>query len=446
MKKYVIRGGKTLSGNVKISGAKNSALKLMAASILANSKVTLQNVPDIEDVNTMAEVLKTLNAKVVFEPHKNRLEVDPSSIDSFEAPYELVRKMRASVLVAGPLLSKFGRVKIAIPGGCNIGARQIDLHLKGFENLGAENYVEHGYINCAVKGGKMISKSNVNSKRTINNGGKLKGRGKLKGNIINLDFPSRGATENLMMAACTAEGKTVITNAARERETVDLADFLISMGAQIDGAGTDCIEINGVKTLKGTDYRIMPDSIEAGTFIIAASLCGSEVAIEDAIWKNIEIFCLKLKEIGIDIESRGNNVVIVKKPAKILNPVYISTLPYPGFPTDLQPIIAVLLSVIPGTSIITENVFENRFMYVDELNRMGANIKIDGHHAVIKGVKNLSGAPVKAFDLRAGAAMVLAGLAADGMTEISDIHHIQRGYENFETKLANLGADISLVT
>lgn len=440
MKKFIIRGSKTLSGNVKISGAKNSALKLMAASILANSKVTLQNVPDIEDVNTMAEVLKTLNAKVVFEPQKNRLEIDPSSINSLEAPYELVRKMRASVLVAGPLLSKFGSVKIAIPGGCNIGARQIDLHLKGFENLGAENYVEHGYINCAVRGDKMPSKAILNSAGVINSGGKL------KGSIINLDFPSRGATENLMMAACMADGKTVINNAARETETVDLANFLISMGAQIDGAGTDCIEINGVKTLKGTEYRIMPDSIEAGTFIIAASLCGSEVVIEDAIWKNIEIFCLKLKEVGIDIESRGDNTIVVRRLANTLNPVYIRTLPYPGFPTDLQPIIAVLLSVIPGTSIITENVFENRFMYVDELNRMGANIKIDGHHAVIKGVKNLSGAPVKAFDLRAGAAMVLAGLAADGITEVSGIHHIQRGYENFESKLVGLGADISLVT
>jgi UDP-N-acetylglucosamine 1-carboxyvinyltransferase len=440
MKKYIIRGNKTLSGQVRISGAKNSALKLMAASILANSKVTLQNVPDIEDVNTMAEVLKTLNAKVVFEPQKNRLEIDPSSINSFEAPYELVRKMRASVLVAGPLLSKFGRVKIAIPGGCNIGARQIDLHLKGFENLGAENYVEHGYINCAVRGDKIASKAILNSAGVSNSGGKL------KGTIIKLDFPSRGATENLMMAACMAEGKTVINNAARETETVDLANFLISMGAQIDGAGTDCIEINGVKALKGTEYRIMPDSIEAGTFIIAASLCGSKVVIEDAIWKNIEIFCLKLKEVGIDIENRGDNTIVVRRLANSLNPVYISTLPYPGFPTDLQPIIAVLLSVIPGTSIITENVFENRFMYVDELNRMGANIKIDGPHAVIKGVKNLSGAPVKAFDLRAGAAMVLAGLAADGITEISDIHHIQRGYENFESKLAGLGADISLVT
>lgn len=440
MKKYIIRGGKTLTGKVKISGAKNSALKLMAASILANSKVTLQNVPDIEDVNTMAEVLKTLNAKVAFEPQNNSLVIDPLPINSFEAPYELVRKMRASVLVAGPLLSKFGRVKIAIPGGCNIGARQIDLHLKGFESLGAENFVEHGYINCAVRNGKMDSTEILNSAGPINNSRRLKGA------VINLDFPSRGATENLMMAACLAEGKTIINNAARETETADLANFLISMGAQINGAGTDCIEINGVKILKGTEYRIMPDSIETGTFIIAASLCGGEVLIEDAIWKNIEIFCLKLKEIGIDLECRNDNTIVVKRPAYTLNPVYISTLPYPGFPTDLQPIIAVLLSVIPGISIITENVFENRFMYVDELNRMGANIKIDGHHAVIRGVKNLSGAPVKAFDLRAGAAMVLAGLVADGITEVSDIYHIQRGYENFESKLAGLGAEISLVT
>jgi len=440
MKKYIIKGGRTLSGKVKISGAKNSALKLMAASILANSKVTLRNVPDIEDVNTMAEVLKTLNAKVIFEPQKSRLEIDPSSINNLEAPYELVRKMRASVLVAGPLLSKFGRVKIAIPGGCNIGARQIDLHLKGFENLGAENYVEHGYINCIAAGDKAASKAILNSTDAISSGRKL------KGTIINLDFPSRGATENLMMAACMAKGKTVISNAARETEILDLANFLVSMGAQIDGAGTDRIEINGVKTLKGTEYRIMPDSIEAGTFIIAASLCGSKVVIEDAIWKNIEIFCLKLKEIGIDIESRGNNTIIVRRHDNVLNPVCISTLPYPGFPTDLQPIIAVLLTIIPGTSIITENVFENRFMYVDELNRMGANIKIDGHHAVIKGVKNLSGAPVKAFDLRAGMAIVLAGLVAEGMTEVSDINHIQRGYENLETKLTGLGADISLVT
>jgi UDP-N-acetylglucosamine 1-carboxyvinyltransferase len=424
MSKFIINGGKKLSGKVKISGAKNSALKLIAASILADGKVTLKNIPKIKDVNTMAEVLRTLNAKVTINTEKNTLEIDPRGINIFEAPYELVRKMRASVLVAGPLLSKFGKVKIAIPGGCNIGARQIDLHLKGFEDLGAENFIEHGYINCSV------SRKNTG--------------GKLKGSTINLDFPSRGATENLIMAACMAEGKTVINNAAREPEIVDLANFLISMGAKIEGAGTDCIIIYGVKELNGTEYEIMSDSIETGTFLTAASLCGDMVEVENAVWKNIEIFCLKLKEIGINIESKGSTI-IVSKSDKELNPVYVSTLPYPGYPTDLQPIIAVLLSIVPGISIITENVFENRFMYVEELNRMGANIKVDGHHAVIKGVKKLSGAPVKAFDLRAGAAMVLAGLVAEGTTEVSDVFHILRGYENFEQKLAGIGADIKLV-
>ena len=429
MPRYVINGGKTLTGRIKISGAKNSALKIIAAAILTDSRVTLRNIPDIEDVNTMVEVLKTLNARLDFDKSKNILEIDPSGINSYEAPYELVRKMRASILVAGPLLTKFGRVKVAIPGGCNIGARQIDIHLKGFEELGAKNYIEHGYINCSA------DFKNI----------KTAGKANLKGAAIRLDFPSRGATENLMMAAVLAQGRTVINNAACEKEIVDLANFLISMGAEIKGAGTDSLTINGVRKLGSTDYTIMPDSIEAGTFIAAAALCGKKVEIQDAIWKNIEIFCLKIKETGIDISSANDNTVIVSRPKKVLKPVNISTLPYPGFPTDLQPVIAVLLSIVPGVSIITENVFENRFMYVEELNRMGANIKIDGHHAVINGVKILSGAPVKAFDLRAGAAMVLAGLAAEGTTEVYDIQHIQRGYENFESKLKGLGAGITQV-
>jgi len=429
MPRYVINGGKTLTGRVKISGAKNSALKIIAAAILDDSRVTLRNIPDIEDVNTMVEVLKTLNARLDFDKSKNILEIDPSGINSYEAPYELVRKMRASILVAGPLLTKFGRVKVAIPGGCNIGARQIDIHLKGFEELGAKNYIEHGYINCSA------DFKNI----------KTAGKANLKGAAIRLDFPSRGATENLMMAAVLAQGRTVINNAACEKEIVDLANFLISMGAEIKGAGTDSLTINGVRKLGSTDYTIMPDSIEAGTFIAAAALCGKKVEIQDAIWKNIEIFCLKIKETGIDISSANDNTVIVSRPKKVFKPVNISTLPYPGFPTDLQPVIAVLLSIVPGVSIITENVFENRFMYVEELNRMGANIKIDGHHAVINGVKILSGAPVKAFDLRAGAAMVLAGLAAEGTTEVYDLQHIQRGYENFESKLKGLGAGITQV-
>ncbi len=417
MSKFVINGGKILSGEVNISGAKNSALKLIAASILADKKITLSNVPIIEDVNTMVKVLRILGAKVSLDEKNGKILIDPSSIDSFEAPYELVRKMRASILVAGPLLSKFGSVKVAIPGGCNIGSRQIDLHLKGFEFMGTKNSLEHGYVHA-----KATAK-------------------KLKGAVIDLDFPSRGATENIMMAACLAKGKTVINNAAREPEIADLSNFLVSMGADIQGAGTDCIIINGVKKLSGTNYKIMPDSIEAGTFITAAALCGKEVKVNGAVSKNLDLFLLKLKEIGINIDIIDNNTIIIKENGAF-NPVHISTLPYPGFPTDLQPIIAVLLSIISGVSIITENVFENRFMYVDELNRMGANIKIDGHHAIITGVGKLSGAPVSACDLRAGAAMVLAGLAAEGITEVLGIHHIQRGYENFDKKLSLLGADI----
>ncbi len=422
MGKFVINGGRTLSGKVKIGGAKNSALKLIAASILSDGKITLRNVPGIEDVNIMIEVLKTLGAGVDADPENKIIEINPENINNYEAPYELVRKMRASILVAGPLLSKFGSVKVAIPGGDNIGSRQIDLHLKGFEDMGAKYSIEHGYINCRVNSNKAGAR--------------------LYGAMVNLDFPSRGATENIMMAGCLADGQTVINNVAREPEIVDLANFLNSMGADVQRAGTDCIVINGVKNLKGTDYEVMPDSIEAGTFITAAGLCGSGVEIENARWRSLETFYFKLKEIGVNISIIDENNIKVDSPQKAYKPINVSTLPYPGFPTDLQPIITVLLSIVPGVSIVTENVFENRFMYVDELNRMGANIKIDGHHAVIKGVGKLSGAPVRSFDVRAGAAMVLAGLTAEGFTEVSDIYHIQRGYEDFEKKLFSLGADI----
>ncbi len=426
MEKFVINGGKTLSGKIRVSGAKNSALKLIAASILADGKTTLRNIPVIEDVNIMIEMLKTLGAGIDIDRENRVIEISPESIDSHEAPYELVRKMRASILVAGPLLSKYGRVKVAIPGGCNIGSRHIDLHLKGFEQLGAIYSVEHGYVNC----------------QTANN--KEGGSGRLKGNTINLEFPSRGATENLIMASVLAEGETVIRNAAREPEIVDLACFLNSMGAEINGAGTGCITIRGVKSLSGTDYEVMPDSIEAGTFITAAALCGVNLEIENARWKNLEIFYNKLKDIGVNISIVDENNIRVEKPVAEYRPTNIRTLPYPGFPTDLQPIITVLLSIVPGVSVVTENVFENRFMYVDELNRMGANIKIDGHHAVVNGVGKLSGAPVRSFDLRAGAAMVLAGLVAEGYTEVSDIHHIKRGYEDLEIKLQSVGADINI--
>ncbi|MEA2015986.1 MAG: UDP-N-acetylglucosamine 1-carboxyvinyltransferase [Actinomycetota bacterium] len=424
MEKFVIGGGKALSGKIKVSGAKNSALKLIAASILADSRIILRNVPAIEDVNIMLEMLKTLGAGVDVDREKKVIEINPESIESNEAPYDLVRKMRASILVAGPLLSKYGNVKVAIPGGCNIGSRHIDLHVKGFEKLGAVYSVEHGYVNC-----RTDSRS---------------AGGRLSGAEINLEFPSRGATENIMMASALAEGQTVIRNAAREPEIIDLACYLNSMGAEIEGAGTGCVRINGVKSLKGTDYEVMPDSIEAGTFITAGALCGDGIEIENARLKNLKIFYDKLKAIGVNISAIDENNIKVEKPLDKYRPTNISTLPYPGFPTDLQPIITVLLSIVPGVSVLTENVFENRFMYVDELNRMGTNIKIDGHRALIKGVGKLSGAPVRSFDLRAGAAMVLAGLAAEGYTEVSDIYHIKRGYEDIEAKLRSVGADIRI--
>ncbi len=419
MAKFVINGGKKLTGRVKVSGAKNSALKLMAASILATGKTVLENVPQIEDVQTMAQVLRTLGARVELDQEKGAVEIETGGIRSFEAPYQLVRKMRASILVAGPLLSRFGKVKVAVPGGCNIGSRQIDLHLKGFEVMGTESFLEHGYVHARIKNGI----------------------GKLSGALIDLDFPSRGATENIMMAACLAKGKTVINNAAKEPEIVDLANFLISMGADIEGAGRDCINIKGTGTLKGASYRVMADSIEAGTFITAGAIWGRDVTVEGALAHNMEIFLTKLKEIGIDIEVSKDKVRVSRGEGPFRS-VHVSTLPYPGFPTDLQPIMAVLLATIPGISIITENVFENRFMYVDELNRMGANIKIDGHHAIIRGVESFSGAPVTACDLRAGAALVLAGLKAEGLTEVVDIFHIQRGYECFDEKLSKIGANI----
>jgi UDP-N-acetylglucosamine 1-carboxyvinyltransferase len=429
MAKFLIKGGNRLNGKIKVSGAKNSALKIMAASIMTTGKTILSNVPVIDDVLTMAEVLNQLGADVKIDALNSLVEINPDNINSSEAPYELVRKMRASILVAGPLLAKFGEVKVAIPGGCNIGSRQIDLHLKGFELMGAANIIEHGYVYIKT------------AARHAGNPGN-----KLKGADINLEFPSRGATENIMMAACLSKGRTIINNAAKEPEINDLANFLNKCGALISGIGTDSITIEGVTELKGCEYRIMPDSIEAGTFIVAGALCGRKVEIEDAVWDNMGIFCQKLDNIGINIENREGNTIVIRKARPVLKPAYISTLPYPGFPTDLQPIITVLLCTIPGISVVTENVFENRFMYVDELNRMGANIKIDGHHAVITGVSKLSGAPVSATDLRAGAALVLAGLVADGTTEVNEIGHILRGYENFDKKLRNLGADIIKVS
>jgi UDP-N-acetylglucosamine 1-carboxyvinyltransferase len=412
MDRLLITGGTRLSGSVRISGAKNSALKVMAASLLATGRTVISNVPRIQDCFTMAEVLEHLGAGVGREG--DDLWIDTSEVRSVETPYELVRRMRASIIVLGPLLARYGRARVAMPGGCNIGSRTIDLHIKGLQRMGATFDSEHGF---------------------------LEGRApELRGAIISLDFPSVGATENLLMAAVAARGRTVIENAAREPELADLADFLASMGARIDGIGTTTIEVEGVDEFRPTSHRVIPDRIEAGTFAIAACITLGEVLLEDARVEHLELVLAKLSEAGADILAmpKGIGVSMPSRPRA----VDFVTLPYPGFPTDLQPPLMALLSIADGTSIATENVFESRFMFVDELARMGAGIRTEGHHAVIRGVPRLSSAPVRALDLRAGAAMVIAALAADGVTDISDAYHVDRGYEAFESKLASLGAEV----
>jgi len=416
MEKYVIKGGKKLKGRVKVSGAKNSALKLMAASLMAQGRTIIRNVPKIKDVYTMAEVLQTLGAKVDLS-EADKVKIQTPSFLSCETSYELVSQMRASIIVLGPLLARLGRAKVAMPGGCNIGSRKIDMHLRGLARLGAKIKVGHGYIEAEAR--------------------------RLKGALIPLDFPSVGATENLLMAATMAQGTTVIENAAREPEIVDLIGFLNKMGARIRGGGTSTIEIKGVKELNPVEYEVIPDRIETGTMLIAAAITQGDLLIENARSEHLELVLGKLREAGVTIRETGEGIraSLSKRP----NAVDVATLPYPGFPTDLQPQMIVLLSLADGISVITENVFENRFIFVDELNRMGSQIRTDGHHAIIQGVESLSSAPVRASDLRGGAALVLAGLAAEGVTEVSDIYHIDRGYENFEQKLAALGADIRRV-
>lgn len=415
MAEYVITGGAPLAGTVRISGAKNSALKLMAAALLTPEKTVLHNVPLIQDVSTMADVLRQLGARVTIEP--DRVEIDPAGELHHTAPYELVRRMRASILVMGPLLARLGHARVAMPGGCNIGPRKIDFHLSGLEKLGARIEVDHGFIN--VSGDRLT------------------------GDVIGLDYPSVGATENLMMAACMARGRTVIESAACEPEIIDLAKFLTSMGARISGAGTDTVIIDGVDELGGATHTVVPDRIEAGTFMVAAAVTGGEVEIRDADHRHLEIFISKLRAIGVEVKEEDN--AIICRGNGDFRGTDIATLPYPGFPTDLQAPVMVLLSLARGHSIVTENVFENRFVFVDELNRLGADIRTSGHHAVIHGQSRFEGTIVEAPDLRAGAALVLAGLAASGVTEVRRIGHIDRGYENFEQKLKQLGADIQRV-
>ena len=417
MEKLVVNGGKRLEGKVKISGAKNAVLPIIAASLLGTSPSILEEVPDLEDVRTISEVLGHLGVKV-SNGGNNTLNIDSSVISSCEAPYELVRKMRASFLIMGPLLARCGKAKISLPGGCAIGTRPIDLHLKGFDALGAKIDCGEGYIEASAPNG-------------------------LKGARIYLDFPSVGATENIIMAACMAEGQTILENPAHEPEIIDLVNYLNVMGANIKGAGTNIIKIEGVKALKGCNYTIIPDRIEAGTYMVAAAMTNGDVYIENALSEHLKPVIAKLKEAGVFIQEEINGIRV--KGTGNIKAVDIKTLPYPGFPTDMQAHLMALLTIADGSGIVSETVFENRFMHVDELKRMGANIKVDGRSAIVDGVKKLSGCQVKATDLRAGAAMVLAGLVAEGETQIGCIHHIDRGYDGLVDKLCNLGADIKRI-
>jgi len=414
--KLIISGGNKLQGRVRIDGAKNSALSIMAATLLTKDVCILRNVPRLTDVDTMGAVIRKLGIKVEWRGD-NTLYIDSDDFNNCEAPYELVKMMRGSILVMGPLLARLKKAKISLPGGCSIGARPVDYHIKGFEALGAQVEVEKGYIEAKVD--------------------------KLKGDDIYLDFPSLGATENIMMAACLAEGITTIENAAKDPEVVELGHFLNKMGAKVEGLGTDLIKIEGVKELHGIDYTIIPDRIEAGTYMVAAAITGGDVLIEKADPLLLKPLIVKLEEAGVRIELE-KNLIKVTGPDRV-KAVDIKTLPFPGFPTDMQPQFMALSCVAKGTSVITETVFENRFVHTGDLIRMGADIKVEGHSAIIKGVKELSAAPVMASDLRGGAALVLAGLVSEGTTELSRIYHLDRGYVKLEEKLNSLGADIKRV-
>lgn len=412
----LITGGKRLAGRVKVGGAKNSALKLMAASLLTDEPTRLMNVPGIADVFVMSQVLERLGAEVVHTP-PDELVIKPDGPIRDEASYELVSQMRASIIVLGPLLARLGRARVAMPGGCNIGSRKIDLHILGLEALGAEVEVGHGFIDARAR--------------------------ELQGTTISLLWPSVGATENLMMAATLARGRTVIENAAREPEVMDLATFLRAMGASIDGDGTPAIEIEGVRELHGVSYRVIPDRVEAGTFLMAGAMTGGDVTVEGCRPDHLGLVCDKLAEIGCHIRTGPARVRVACTEA--LRAVDIATLPYPGFPTDLQAPVMALLARADGTSIITENVFDSRFIVADELARMGADIRTEGRHAIIRGVSRLTGAQVRAPDLRGGAAVILAALAAEGVSEVRDLHHVDRGYQALETKLRGLGAEVERV-
>ena len=414
MSKFIVRGGNRLIGSVKVSGAKNSVLPIIAASLLGEEgESIIFDAPPLDDVITISKVLESLGAKVTYE--NEVMCVDAQRISSCEAPYEWVRKMRASFLVMGPLLARMGHTRISLPGGCAIGTRPIDQHLKGFEALGAEINLGQGYIEA-------------------------KSNGRLRGAKIYLDVPSVGATENIMMAATMAEGVTVIENAAKEPEIVDLANYLNGMGAIVRGAGTGVIRIEGVEKLHGVKHTVIPDRIEAGTYMVAAAITGGDVYVEGAIADHLGPVIAKMEEMGVTIEPDENGIrVTAVHPLKAVD---IKTLPYPGFPTDMQSQMMSLLLVSEGTSVVTETVFENRFMHVEEFQHMNAQIKVEGRSAILTGGAQLKGAKVCATDLRAGAALILAGLVSEGTTEVSGVHHIDRGYVNLAEKLSALGADI----
>ena len=408
MEQYVIKGGNPLVGEVDIAGAKNAALAILSAAIMTDETILIENLPDVRDINVLLEAIAEIGAQVE-RVDKSTVKINGSTIGNLSVDYEFIKKIRASYYLLGALLGKYKHAEVPLPGGCNIGSRPIDQHLKGFRALGAEVDIRHGAIVAKAEN--------------------------LHGSHIFLDVVSVGATINIMMAASMAAGRTIIENAAREPHVVDVANFLNSMGANIKGAGTDVIRIRGVEKLHRTEYSIIPDQIEAGTFMFAAAATGGDVTVRNVIPKHLEATTAKLEEIGCEVEEFDDAVR-----------VHVKTLPYPGYPTDMQPQIAVTLALAEGTSIVTESIFENRFKYADELSRMGANIKVEGNSAIIDGVKKLTGARVSAPDLRAGAALVIAGLAAEGVTVVDDIVYIQRGYENFEEKLRSLGAEIERVS
>ncbi|MDD4780606.1 MAG: UDP-N-acetylglucosamine 1-carboxyvinyltransferase [Tissierellia bacterium] len=416
MEKIIVNKSLGLKGNIKVDGSKNSILPILAATLLCEEECIIHDIPKLKDVEVMCELLEVIGAQVT-KLSEDSLKITTKEIKTSEAPYELISKMRASFLVMGPLLARCGNAKVYMPGGCAIGTRPIDLHLKGFKALGAEVISENGYVHSKAE--------------------------KLHGSDIYLDFPSVGATENVIMAATLSQGETILENAAEEPEIVDLANFINSMGGNIIGAGTKTIRIKGVKKFHKTEHTVIPDRIEAGTYMVAAAITNGDLVIENVVSSHVQPVIAKLRESGATIEEYEDKIRV--KSNGFIKPVDIKTLPYPGFPTDMQAQFMALMSLAEGTSIINETIFENRFMHANELSRMGANVKTEGNTAVLKGKSQLSGAKVKATDLRGGAALILAGLAADGETEITEVYHIKRGYANIIEKLQNVGANIKFV-